>query len=457
VEEWKDMKAHCQMLEMWVNPPTSRRTFLKAAGITGAATVLEMALGNPVGRWVKEVIAPDLEPIHFGKDILWVDRDGLPRKVSTSQGELMELDRRLMQESRDRVLNRKEVEVAAVFGVWKEEWLPQVKMGGREHPQLKELPEDVLSEEELKTRRVEIYQDDSPTKLHIRASAFEPGMPLDFLAKEGRQLVIAMVNGPILLGRYVTDERLQDVIYNLDFGKVRLRGGEEVEATPETARLILAQKLSDIDNRIKEIRNQVGVGVWQGKKEGVRQGEEALLVTKIEKAALEQRVYTDEDLLLRNSVIRWGANGWYEGRPYRLGGKDLIFIAAGSRPERDLLSVYFDEEGEASLRRVKETGLDYHNSLKTMAATTHPNPAEIELKRLMGSAIRHEINHAEFDGSVESYQLDQNIHHEMDPHTTREIQEAWDRWERSDFGRQDPLGDKGYCFVFETNEGLVLT
>jgi hypothetical protein len=89
---------------------------------------------------------------------------------------------------------------------------PNNSEGSLDRPKIEELPQDVLSEEELADRGITIIQGEK-VKLHLRESAFSPGSSLDSFKPGGEnKLTIVLVDGPSVSGAYMKDPKYKDVV-----------------------------------------------------------------------------------------------------------------------------------------------------------------------------------------------------------------------------------------------------
>lgn len=123
--------------------------------------------------------------------------------------------------------DRRESYSAYQFGAY---GLNQEYLDNKNHPFLTELPDDVLSEEELAERGVEIIQGNQ-AKLFIRSGAFREGQVLEGYSKDGRKLRIVNIESIALFRQGIPEGKYQDVRHIIpEFPKDALREAIELKA-----------------------------------------------------------------------------------------------------------------------------------------------------------------------------------------------------------------------------------
>ena len=83
-------------------------------------------------------------------------------------------------------------------------------------PEISEVPDDILTPEQLHEYNVEIIQTDT-TKLSLARSAFEPGGVLYEHTQSDFQLIIALVDSPVIAPQFLHDERYDRIRHLLDY------------------------------------------------------------------------------------------------------------------------------------------------------------------------------------------------------------------------------------------------
>jgi hypothetical protein len=150
---------------------------------------------TPIDATTTPVEIPTVEagPRNFGGVQVEVNEEGLPFKYSLPNGIDGTFDVSQMRIFRNKAIVQQEVEFASHMS-YEGPSFDEIYKESPEKPRTLELPKDVMSEDELRQKGVEIIQGD--TKLYIRHQAFEADGPLAAFDGQGRKLIIAAVDGP---------------------------------------------------------------------------------------------------------------------------------------------------------------------------------------------------------------------------------------------------------------------
>jgi len=381
-----------------------------------------------------------------------VDREGLPVEYILSDGKRVSFDREEVKKLREKAILSQEPEIITMLpveGANSKSSESQYKPSP-EHPKVTELPEDVLSEEELGKRGVKIIQADN-TSLFIRDGAFVEGSPLADFNNTGRKLTIVLLNNNSAV---------------VDDPKYR----ESIEA-------IIPYKVLTLENyRAYQIFTREKILGWE--REDIKEGKKrALLNNEIfpnhDDDLLGLKIYlyryqnmTEGELFLDQLDLGWNAGGVY------LKGVNLnptILISVGKTYIPDLF-LYFDSSGKikaasfSSLPKVSgyfdpPTTTSINHNPK--AEETHPDPKDFPInpkvtpnqassypygsygttRQKPGFILRHEISHDKGGMKIrEEYDTDMKA--------MEGIKSAWEKWANSGF-----TDNSGFYFVFSLQEG----
>lgn len=397
----------------------------------------------------KSVLAFEGFDIHLNADALpvrWVDWKGIAH----------EFDLKTMRALKEKALASGEPEIIDLIPVNSE-----IKTSStsthfeKAHPILKELPGDVMTDEELEARGVKIVQADR-TKLYIREGAFDEGQPLAGVRKDdpNRTLTIVLFDGEFVSPFYMQDERYLPFAYSMP------RSGVD-------ALYFRSEKIEESRKKLDEQR--VDPGLFGDRRADSLLAEKSKLFHYTYVASnyelLEQAAYEFE--IEKNKVDddndKKVARGSYATNIFT--GNATIFLAAGTDDEQDkkYLRVYFDGSGQVVVDKFVKLGIS--KLLYFQRKDSFPDP-ELFMRdpsancdngkypygaQSIGNSLWHEGFHEKGFGQEG---LLKNCEADVDNAAMDGIEEAWEKWEIS--GYED---NSGYPFVFSTpdGDGYILT
>lgn len=158
---------------------------------TPEPTPISSVVDNEANKDMDHVVISGGIRVDFAIDQLPLQ---IPIEVTLPDGKKVSLDKEEMLKSRDNAIQNKEPQLISIFPL---DTSSDFRYSS-EHPKTSELPDDVLSEEELESKGVKIVQADN-TDLHIRKSAFEKGGLLEDFNNTGRKLTIVLANVPYIV------------------------------------------------------------------------------------------------------------------------------------------------------------------------------------------------------------------------------------------------------------------
>lgn len=423
----------------------SRRSLL-AWGLKGAAVAAAYtAVGceaAPKKPDVVDVVTTPENALEVNGYKIFINGEGLPYKYKDPAGQETEFDIKAVQASRESALKREESEVVDLIPVPPSSFISSTVSYSPDHPETSKLPDDVLSEAELREHGIKIIQADNTT-LSIRKGAFENGGPLaQFDGK--RKLIIAVLDAPAVIYSAAQDSKYDEVRKLLHQKEIYVKNYRFV-------------KVAQIEEEINNLRNDASV------KAAV--GQDTLLSLKVLEYEYRHTI-TDEQIAFEASVDTAEAAGQYF-YPDISGITDtaVVFIAAGSynRPS-GLIRVFFDSNGNCQVDHTDDTeyiGGDY----SPQASQTYPDPLKFRFNKnakadipgsypyggqTAGQILRHELEHDEL--IAESTKPNFSEYY-TDINAMEEIRNARFSWLES--GYKD---NSGYCFVFSLNDGgYILT
>lgn len=418
--------------------------------------------------------------------------EGLPKRYTFRDGRVQIVDYAKAQEVRERAIKNKEPEILDVLVTPSLE-SPLPFTPSPEHPRIVELPKDVLPEEELKTKGIEIIQ--SPkTNLYIRESAFKEGGIFESFNSGQSKLAIVLVDGPVISTRYMHDSRYgqaREIIgkYFPDDEKSQLEKITEIEKTLVAQQSVLAG-WEGMKGRIEDIASQ--------KKDGKRVDDfqeyfynkyKDLLTpsileevkSEIVRLKTERELYSGADeALLERLLVPGNPLGLFVGsrdelNPYRGDsmGKPIIFVCTGKESREghlETVTTFFNTQGKLDLFD-SEYAISGSADLTPRSHQTFPNPADIKMEpnskpgdhRIKigvqevspGLILAHELGHWQLDeaalGQTEGG---------ADEQLLKRFSEVWNKFKASGF-KNDPEATSGYPFVFsilqEYGGGYVIT
>lgn len=388
------------------------------------------------------------------------DGEELSVKFWFSDGTEFMPDMGVVEEMKEKAISSGEPQILAMFSKMNDPFYRPDADFLEGHPILPDLPEDVLSEEELAVNGVKIIQAPN-TSLHIRKQAFEEGGPLAELTGKGgsEKLTIVLVNGPVVAKGFMGDPRYDGVrnILPNSYGSVeeyRLKKIKEFKSDLESLRKKLA-------------RDPYALSLY------------SILELKSFIYAYENGIVTDNQLLERKWAEFEGCTGWYgTGLWENLGLKRYsnrtILIAVGQRESVSKQVVYFDSNGQLSSRSIGPQLMNGSSGRSNYPDEyqSYPNPGNFAINPEAspdnpnsylygfwrpGEILRHEIGHDMLiaQAANEGKKPDRSEYY-TDVEAMRGIQEASVKWEES--GHTD---NSGYYFVFSLPDdrggGYILT
>lgn len=344
-----------------------------------------------------------------------------------------------------------------------------------EHPVLSELPSDVLTAEELKTKGIEVIQAKN-TDLYIRKGAFELGEPLADYAQGKHKMLIVLIDGPSVSPKFLDDSKYDQV------------------------RPILSQYLKNEKMGIDEYRRE-HVDLFNNQISEYRKKRDALKNVDpkkseayedfIDSAKIDLTIYTnatDEDLTYEAS-LRGAGNygGLYISPRQTTDNRAVVFLAVGGKYEiSNKIAIMSNKKGELYPRVVtlKDTSGKMQPGSEqsfpdpksfvrnTSASPSNPNSYPYGAQSI-GLSLRHEFKHDELGEGffrhdrgnrfIKSKEIDHEgfaraeresrSEYATDEAAMGDIQRAWQTWVNSGY-----KNDKLYHFVFRLPQGgYILT
>ncbi len=440
--------------------PISRRGFLcRSAQFAAAGLALSACGGVAVekektqagtGIEITQKIEASLDNIwEVGAYRVYLDADGLPYKYADPAGSEVFFDVGKMQRARNFALLNQEPEVAYIIPVAE----PSIKIGipmtvSPDKPNIKDLPQDVLSPAQLAARGVKIIQADN-TNLYIRRQAFEEGGPMEQF-DGSRKLVIAVVNSSVVVPVAVSDSRYSEVAGLL-------------APLDTTIQKFKAERIAEISENLGEARDNYKKSQKQKTPVSILEGlEEILTDVKACKYRYENTL-TDEELLIElSNDVRNEAGLYYSPKYSGIADTAVIFVAAGTmRRTNEEIQIVFGTDGKCALRRLAFT-VPY-GDFTPNTADSFPNPndfikngsaKEDDPKSYLygaqtaGQILWHELVHDKLiweEGKP-------NSEYETDEKAMEGIRNGSDRWRIN-------RDNSGYYFVFSlpNGDGYILT
>lgn len=428
----------------FLGKPISRRSLL-TWGLKGAAAAAAIAAVGCEVAPKKPTVEPSATPesvIRAGGYEIFINGEGLPYKYKDPADRETQFDMKLVTASRDSALKSEEPEVVDLIPVPPSSFISSAISYSRDHPETPKLPDDVLSEAELKKRGIEIIQADNTT-LSIRKGAFEEGGPLvQFDGK--RKLIIAVLDAPAVIYSAANDPKYDQVRKLL----------HEKEIYVQNSRFV---KIAQIEEEINTLRKDPSIETAVG--------QDTLLSLKVLEYEYRHTI-TDEQIALETSIDTAEAAGkYFYPEISGIANTAVVFIAAGSnnRPS-GLIRVFFDSNGNCQVDHTDDTayiGSDY----TPQASQTYPDPLRFRLNekastsdpksypyggQTPGQILRHELEH---DEMIVENKKPNFSEYDTDINAMEEIRNAQFLWTES--GYKD---NSGYCFVFSLNDGgYILT
>ena len=401
-----------------------------------------------------------------------IDNDSLPVSFILPDGKKFSFEKGKMQQLRKTAIQNKEPEIITIipstivpyrsermsekimrdFRFFRFEFTPVPKDSSK-HPTLSELPEDVLSEEELTGKGVKIIQADN-TSLHIRKTAFEEGSLLSDFNNTGKELTIVLVDGPTVSKIFMDNPKYDGVRHLIGDG----------ENLQDWIQSIMPREINFtrqvIDIKRKQIQSLANLGrdmsdqEEQTAKEAIEEAIDDMLVFKAEdmlilKAlvyAFDNNMFTNEELL-RYALSQFGPKSL---NTQDNEGNSIIFLTVGdidlSPFNRYVL--FFNRKGHFTIQPELVTppllGIYPSASSSPQAGQSHPDPADL-------SGVSTPLFTPRPPHNPPGVSLRVGL--SGDVAGARQVKEPWDRWVNSGY-----TDNRGYYFVFSLPEGgYILT
>lgn len=396
-----------------------------------------------------------------------IDKEGLPVSWILSTGEEVYFDKEEIRKLREKAISSKEPEIIKIFpSSATKKGTGIVYKPSLEHPKLTELPKDVVGEEELKKRGIEIIQADN-TFLYIREGAFVKGAPLEAFKNIRRKLTIVLVNFPVISSNFMQDSKYDSVRnYLHDY---YIPPSEHRKQINEYISRQIASRKDNLEyiRRIAKTTNisaddfesdMTGIKAYIYMYEsGIIPDKQILEVIAAEKDLLPYGTYIKEPYPIQSSPIE---------------KMSVIFIAVGKNDITSFKSgdkiLFFNQNGNFSVRDLGATPFLYDDR-RPKAYQGEPNPKDFIVTEVTdprysyavpagsgypGFALRHEIAHDELGTQrIDRDEIPNFSEYDTDMKAMEGIRSAWKKWEKSGF-----TDNSGYYFVFSLPEGgYILT
>ena len=371
--------------------------------------------------------AQDYKCLTFKNVKVFIDKEGLPVEYVLPDGKKIQFDKVEIERIREKAIYDKEPEVISVIS------LDRLSNFSTEHPKVTELPEDVLSEEELEKRGVEIIQDNENDygRLYIREAAFEKGALLEDFNNTGRKLTINI--------SYYGEILDTPKIKGMSLDELRAEGIKNEEEHIEVARILTGRAI----NSPYRLRPHANVKYY----------EDFLIDAKARLYAYNKFDYRDDILNLRS-------DRQYAGGLYSRGYDPKIDIFLRNPYFKDLLAFYFSADGEF---KIHSNSPDIRES--------YPNPASFEKERFkmgdreyvygpsssraLGFLLGHELSHDKLiQQRINKGKTPIDSESDTDLIAMAELIGAWEKWEKSGF--TDNTGDY-FIFSLPREQRYILT
>ncbi len=346
-------------------------------------------------------------------DTIWLDNEGIPVQGKTTNGEEFSFNTDVVKGVRETALSTKEPEIVQLISVpssgppFLKESQPPKSL--EKHQPVKDKPSDVVPFDELQEKYgVKIIQG-TGTILYVRRNAFEPDGVFDFLKRKNRELIIAIMPGPFVMRRYCLDSKYDSVRNYLPRDLVLVShpelGGYTEIAEDYSDELAANMLKLEIENTEKHLADE------KQKSSSVRD-DERLLRLKFELTCLKTYVTPDDLALFFSKDVK--DRKLAAGMHTRFQNTDIIFVAVGTKPRKDVLMTYFDAIGKGHVERIPQLYNYPTREIGLMPWESFPDPTDIEAVPFLGPGGRfalfstpplnllHEIGHAEL-GQAEDW------------------------------------------------------
>ena len=377
---------------------------------------------------------------------VYFNNEHLPIKYVKNDGAEIVFDIQKTKQIKDRAIISGEPEILTVIIHEIESAAKNVFPYSKEHPKTKELPEDVLSKEDLEKRGVKIIQADN-TNLYIREGAFTKDAPLADFNSTGRQLTVVLLEGTEVSRHFMNDPRYSQFRKLLpekhrDINKYKEKQIEFLEKELKNARLDFKKQNSMSEPYITWLKTQV---------------------YKYKKALSDEQI-------LAEILDRFPDNiGSYFAKDKV---RSVIYVAVGTpmrRPRTETI-IFFDQSGATRTQSEivyagigtqpmsNQTHLDPASFLQRLGLILNPPPLKSDYRPYggitPGFVLRHEIAHDQLiTQRVIGGEKENRREYDTDIKAMEGIRNAWEKWEKSGF-----TDNSGYYFVFSLPEGgYILT
>ena len=432
----------------------------------------------------------DYDYISFENIIVTIDKEGLPVEYVLPDGKKVSFDKELVKKLRKKAISSKEPEIISLIEDTGRTSKSKDELS-RERPKVSELPKDILSEEELAKRGINIVQADN-TNLYLREGAFAEGNPLAVFNSGDRKLTIVLVNGPFLADEFMKDARYDSVKEFFDPQRRPLSSEPTLNTSYNSKRIAsLEKELSLYRKKVKQGQklsrpdDQNKLGNYKSK----------IYELKSDLYAHTNNMLSNEELFELRALEKGTGCGFYhQGLAYGIEGSILrdgerisdyhstrdpsqdrevvIFLAVRGNPFTNKRVLAFNEEGVLISNPMNITLPPYYHDLAPKAEHSNPNPKDFLLNtkaspdeptsypyqvHTSGQILRHELEHDKLitQRTVRGEVLNMS-EYDTDMRAMEGIKEAWEKWEKSGF-----KDNSGYYFVFslppEEGGGYILT
>lgn len=407
---------------------------------------------------------------------VYLNREGIPLKYTVEGGKEVILDLKTMKKMRDKAISSGEREIVTMILDDPHEtgiiYPPSV-----EHPETRHLPDDVLSDEELNNRGIEIIQS-RYTSLYIREGAFDENGPLVNFNSTGRNIRIVLVDGPTVSQYFMKDDKyakVRDLVPSIDEEKKSIKTYRKERIESLEKQLTLQPRDMRDGFMMPDVYSDYYKDDYYNS-ELFRSG-----LKNIKELIAAYKNMKDEDVLRIKKTSNPSADalGLYDVRLHKSVSisssgiktnryvNPTIFLAVGGSDYKQANVVFFGPDGKI---HSYATNFQFGTgNITPKEKDTHPNPADFLVNpeatsdnpksypyagQTAGQSLEHELEHDELIGQnfIEGKELDYSEYN-TDVGAMKRIREAWEKWEKSGF-----TDNSGYHFVFSLpGGGYILT
>lgn len=438
-------------------------------------TPISSVVDNEANKNMDHIVTPGGIRVDFALDQLPLQ---IPIEVTLPDGKKVSLDKEEVLESRDNAIQNKEPQLISIFPL---DTSYDFRYSS-EHPKTSELPDDVLSEEELESKGVKIVQADN-TDLHIRKSAFEKGGLLADFNNTGRKLTIVLANVPYIInGGFKWDSvngtDWKIYIPNIEAQKSAIDAyraemlskfeGElenqiQDESAQEASSKIIRLKTnvffyknlltdSQIAEEIasssqKEVAGIYLLGVGGGEVTMITGGKTTVMIIECTRdgCSTTQKIINDEEKRVTTRT------------PYN----DSTIVVAVGKTFQEFEGLFFDESGNLAPVEGRYGGSGLNSG------QTYPDPSNFKLNpnasdegpdfypyagQTPGFVLRHEIDHDRLMAQQWNEGGAMNMNeYDTDMRAMEGVRQAWEKWVKS--GYKD---NTGFPFVLRLPDGTYI-